>query len=113
MLRSLVGSEMCIRDRGQKEASYSQDGATWLRSTDYGDDKDRVLVKSDGEFTYLTPDVAYHREKFSRADWLINVWGADHHGYIARMKAAMESLGHDPEQLTVAITQLVKLVRSG
>ena len=105
--------EQTMKDLGEKEASYSQDGATWLRSTDYGDDKDRVLVKSDGEFTYLTPDVTYHREKFSRADWLINVWGADHHGYIARMKAAMEALGHDPEQLTVAITQLVKLVRSG
>ncbi|MEC8985522.1 MAG: arginine--tRNA ligase [Actinomycetota bacterium] len=114
--RSMVESgaiEQTMKDLGEKEASYSQDGATWLRSTDYGDDKDRVLVKSDGEFTYLTPDVTYHREKFSRADWLINVWGADHHGYIARMKAAMEALGHDPEQLTVAITQLVKLVRSG
>jgi diaminopimelate decarboxylase len=75
-----------LRDRG---VVYEADGATWLRSSDYGDDKDRVLVKSDGEYTYLLPDIAYHRDKFSRSDRLINIWGADHHGYIARMKAAM------------------------
>ena len=102
-----------IEELGEKEASYERDGAKWLKSSEYGDDKDRVLVKSDGEFTYLTPDVAYHRNKFTRSDWLINVWGADHHGYIARMKAAMQALGHDPEQLTVTVTQLVKLVRGG
>ena len=105
--------ERTMADLENNNASYLKDGATWLKSTDYGDDKDRVLVKSDGEFTYLTPDVAYHRDKFSRADWLINVWGADHHGYIARMKAAMEALGHDAKQLTVTITQLVKLIRGG
>ena len=114
--RSMVDSgaiERTMADLENNNASYLEDGATWLKSTDYGDDKDRVLVKSDGEFTYLTPDVAYHRDKFSRADWLINVWGADHHGYIARMKAAMEALGHDAKQLTVTITQLVKLIRGG
>ena len=113
---SLVDSDAIdhtIRALEEKEATYEKDGAKWLKSTDYGDDKDRVLVKSDGEYTYLTPDAAYHRDKFSRSDWLINIWGADHHGYIARMKAAMEALGHDPEQLTVTITQLVKLVRGG
>ena len=93
--------------------AYEQDGATWLRSTEFGDDKDRVLVKSDGEFTYLMPDIAYHREKFARADLLINVWGADHHGYVARMKAAMAALGHDPDQLEVAIVQMVDLLKNG
>ncbi len=90
------------------------DGAVWLRSTQFGDDKDRVLVKSDGSFTYLLPDIAYHRDKFARGfDLLINVWGADHHGYINRMKAAIEALGHSPDQLEIAITQLVKLVSDG
>ncbi|HRW38764.1 MAG TPA: arginine--tRNA ligase [Aquihabitans sp.] len=94
-------------------AAYEQDGATWLRSTDHGDDKDRVLVKSDGEYTYLLPDIAYHRDKFTRADRLINVWGADHHGYIVRIKAAMASLGLDPERLEIEITQLVDLLKDG
>jgi len=90
------------------------DGAVWLRSTDFGDDKDRVLVKADGEFTYLLPDIAYHRNKFARDfSLLINVWGADHHGYVARMKAAVQSLGHDPDDLEVVITQLVRLERNG
>ncbi len=114
--RSMVDSgaiDRTIEELKEKEASYEKDGAKWLKSSEYGDDKDRVLVKSDGEFTYLTPDVAYHRNKFTRSDWLINVWGADHHGYIARMKAAMQALGHDSEQLTVTVTQLVKLVRGG
>jgi arginyl-tRNA synthetase len=92
---------------------YEDDGATWLRSTEYGDDKDRVLVKSDGELTYLAPDIAYHRDKFSRAERLINVWGADHHGYVPRMKAAMQALGHDPGELEVQIVQLVKLLKNG
>jgi len=93
--------------------SYQEDGATWLRTTDVGDDKDRVLVRSSGDVTYLTPDIAYHRDKFSRADRLINVWGADHHGYIVRMKAAMQFLGNDPEDLEIIVTQLVDLVRDG
>jgi len=85
----------------------------WLRSSDYGDDKDRVLVKSDGEYTYLLPDVAYHRDKFARAPRLVNVWGADHHGYVARVHAAMAALGHQPVDLEVAITQMVGLQRAG
>jgi arginyl-tRNA synthetase len=93
--------------------AYEQDGATWLRSTDHGDDKDRVLVKGDGEYTYLLPDIAYHRDKFSRADRLIDVWGADHHGYVVRMKAAMAALGHDPAKLEVEITQMVDLLKDG
>ena len=105
--------ERTIDDLEQRQISYDEGGAKWLKSTDYDDDKDRVLIKSDGELTYLTPDIAYHRDKFSRSEWLINVWGADHHGYIARMKAAMSALGHDPDLLTITITQLVKLVRGG
>jgi arginyl-tRNA synthetase len=99
-----------LADRG---ATYEADGALWLRSSDHGDDKDRVLVKSDGEYTYLLPDIAYHRDKFSRSDRLINVWGADHHGYIARMRAAMALLGEDPDALEVAIVQLVDLLKDG
>src|SRR5690606_38276022 len=89
------------------------DGATWLRSSDFGDDKDRVLVKSVGELTYMAPDIAYHRDKFSRAERLINVWGADHHGYVPRMKAAVQALGHDPDELEVSIVQLVDLLKDG
>ena len=86
----------------------------WLRSTDHGDDKDRVLVRSNGEFTYLLPDIAYHRDKFARGfDRLIDVWGADHHGYVARMKAAVAALGHSPDEVEPVITQLVRLVREG
>ena len=100
-----------LRDRG---VVYDLDGAVWLRSTDYGDDKDRVLVKSDGEYTYLLPDIAYHRDKFARGfDLLIDVWGADHHGYVPRMKAAMQALGHDPAELECAIIQLVNLLKGG
>jgi arginyl-tRNA synthetase len=90
------------------------DGAIWQRSTDFGDDQDRVLLKSDGTYPYLTPDIAYHRDKFARGfDLLIDVWGADHHGYVARMRAALQALGHDPSSFEVAITQLVKLERDG
>jgi len=94
-------------------AVYEEDGAVWLRSSDHGDDKDRVLVKGDGQPTYLMPDVAYHRDKFGRADRLVNVFGADHHGYVARMHAAMALLGHDRSDLEIVITQLVNLQRDG
>ncbi len=100
-------------DLAARGVTFEADGARWLRSTDFGDDKDRVLVKSDGEFTYVLPDIAYHRDKFSRADRLVNVWGSDHHGYVPRMKAAMQALGHDPAELDCAITQLVRLERDG
>jgi arginyl-tRNA synthetase len=100
-----------LRDRGH---AYDGDGATWLRSTDFGDDKDRPLVKSDGEPTYLLPDIAYHREKLARGfDLLIDVWGADHHGYTTRMKGAIQALGHDPAVLEVPIVQIVRLERDG
>ncbi|MFL6557774.1 MAG: arginine--tRNA ligase, partial [Bacillus sp. (in: firmicutes)] len=93
---------------------YEEDGATWLRSTEFGDDKDRVLIKQDGSYTYLTPDIAYHKDKFGRGfEKLINIWGADHHGYIPRMKAAMQALGYDREALEVEIIQLVHLYKDG
>jgi arginyl-tRNA synthetase len=106
--------EQTLDDLRARGVVYDADGAVWLRSTDFGDDKDRVLVKSDGEFTYLLPDIAYHRDKFARGwDVLIDVLGADHHGYVPRMKAAAQSLGHDPADLEYVITQLVRLERSG
>ncbi len=106
--------ERTLADLRERGVVYEADGAVWLRSTDYGDDKDRVLVKSDGEYTYLLPDIAYHRDKFARGhDLLINVWGADHHGYVPRMKAAVQALGHDPSDLEVVITQLVRLEKDG
>ena len=93
---------------------YEEDGATWLRSTDLGDDKDRVLIKQDGTYTYLTPDIAYHKDKLGRGfEKLINIWGADHHGYIPRMKAAIQALGYDREALEVEIIQLVHLYKDG
>jgi arginyl-tRNA synthetase len=114
--RSLIDSgavEATIGDLKSRDMAYEHDGALWLRSTAFGDDKDRVLIKSDGEFTYLLPDIAYHRDKLSRADLLIDVWGADHHGYVPRMQAAIQALGHEPGELQVELTQLVKLVRGG
>ena len=93
---------------------YEEDGATWLRSTDFGDDKNRVLIKQDGSYTYLTPDIAYHKDKLGRGfEKLINIWGADHHGYIPRMKAAIQALGYDREALEVEIIQLVHLYKNG
>ncbi|MCL2559724.1 MAG: arginine--tRNA ligase [Turicibacter sp.] len=93
---------------------YEQDGAKWLRSTDFGDDKDRVLKKSDGTFTYLTPDIANHIEKIRRGfDQLVNLWGADHHGYIPRMKAGLQALGHAENLLEVDIVQMVRLIKDG
>lgn len=93
---------------------FEEDGAIWFRSTTFGDDKDRVLVKSDGSYTYLTPDIAYHEDKLQRGfDQLINIWGADHHGYIPRMKAAIEALGYDRDKLEVEVIQMVNLLRNG
>ncbi len=100
-----------LRDRGHV---YEADGATWFRTTEFGDDLDRVLVKSDGTTTYIAPDVAYHHDKFARGfDLLINVWGPDHHGYQARMHAALAALGYDPERLELIIMQNVAVVRGG
>ncbi len=97
----------------QQGHTYRDDGALWLRTTDFGDDKDRVLVRSSGEHTYFASDIAYHQDKRERGFELqIDVWGADHHGYILRMKAAYAALGGDPDQLELLIMQLVHLVRS-
>ncbi len=93
---------------------YSQDGAEWFRSTEFGDDKDRTVIKSDGELTYFASDIAYHRNKFERKfNKLIDVWGADHHGYVPRLKAAVQGLGYDPSILHVVLVQMVQLTRGG
>ena len=100
-----------LRSRG---LIYAQDGAEWFRSTEFGDDKDRTVIKSDGELTYFASDIAYHRNKFERRfNKLINVWGADHHGYVPRLKAAMQGLGYDPSILQVVLVQMVQLTRGG
>jgi arginyl-tRNA synthetase len=115
--RSLVESgavEATLADLRARGAAYDADGAVWLRTTDFGDDKDRVLVKSDGEPTYLLPDLAYHRDKYARGhELLIDIWGADHHGYVARLKAGVQALGHAPEDVELILGQLVTLVRGG
>lgn len=92
---------------------YENEGATWFKSSEFGDDQDRVIKKADGANTYLTADIAYHMNKLSRSDELINIWGADHHGYIARIKAAIEALGGNPDALTVLLGQLVNIVQNG
>jgi arginyl-tRNA synthetase len=115
-------SERALRERGEPERAiealrargilYEQEGALWFRSTAFGDDKDRVLVKSDGEITYFLPDIAYHQDKFARGfEQVIDLWGPDHHGYVARMQAAMQALGHPPDALRILIVQLVRLMR--
>jgi arginyl-tRNA synthetase len=94
--------------------TYESDGALWLKTTGFGDDKDRVLRKSDGTLTYLAPDIAYHVDKHDRGfDRVVDVWGADHHGYIPRMRAALGALGYPPEFFDVALVQLVKVTRGG
>ncbi|MDR3559957.1 MAG: arginine--tRNA ligase [Negativicutes bacterium] len=93
---------------------YEKDGALWLKSTTYGDDKDRVVIRDNGVPTYLAADIAYHRDKFQRGfDRVINIWGADHHGYISRVKAAIAALGYDAERLEVLILQMVNLFQQG
>ncbi|WP_027408058.1 arginine--tRNA ligase [Anoxybacteroides tepidamans] len=106
--------EKALQALREKGHIYEQDGATWFRSTAFGDDKDRVLIKQDGSYTYLLPDIAYHQDKLQRGfTKLINIWGADHHGYIPRMRAAIEALGYDPNVLEVEIIQLVSLYQNG
>ena len=98
----------------KKGLIYEAEGAAWFKSTQFGDDKDRVVRKSDGSYTYLAPDIAYHEDKFRRGfEELINIWGPDHHGYIPRMKAAVQALGKDKEALSVIIVQLATLFRQG
>ncbi len=93
---------------------YDKDGALWFRSTDFGDDKDRVVIRENGEPTYFASDIAYHHDKYQRGfNTLINIWGADHHGYIPRMKAVVQALGHDKDSLKVLLVQMVSLLRNG
>lgn len=106
--------EATLKDLAAGNLTFESDGALWLRTTDFGDDKDRVLRKSDGSYTYLVPDIAYHRDKHERGFALIiDVWGADHHGYIPRMRASLAALGYPPDFFEVAMVQLVKVVRGG
>ena len=117
-------SEQAIRDAGKVEEAlqlldekgytYRKDGALWFTTTKFGDDKDRVLQKTDGSYTYLVPDIAYHNDKFKRGfDVLVDFFGADHHGYIPRLKGSMTALGHDASKLHVDIIQMVRLVSNG
>jgi arginyl-tRNA synthetase len=106
--------ESALEELKKRGVVFEKDGAVWLRSTDYGDDLDRVLIKSDKNYTYLTPDIAYHHEKYGRGfGEIINILGPDHHGYIARLKASQTALGHDPDKLHVLIAQLVTLYEGG
>lgn len=115
-------SEKAIKDRGDielvleklKPYCYTKDNALWLNTTKDGDDKDRVLIKSDGSNTYLLPDIAYHNDKFNRGfDLLVNIFGADHHGYVTRLKSSQKDLGHNDNNLNVVLVQMVKLFKNG
>jgi arginyl-tRNA synthetase len=119
-----VSSEQAIYDAGrvnraidllaERGLTYEAEGALWLRTTQFGDDKDRVLRKGDGSLTYLVPDIAYHIDKHDRGfDRAIDVWGADHHGYIPRMRAVLLALGYPPDFFGVELVQLVKVMREG
>ena len=106
--------DKCFNELKEKGELYEQDGAIWFKTTKYGDDQDRVLKKADGTNTYLTADIAYHMDKLDRGfDRLINIWGADHHGYVARVKASIEALGGDPNKLEILLGQLVNLIING
>ena len=104
----------CLKMMEEKNLTYEKDGALWFKSTEYGDDKDRVLRKSDGTYSYMTPDIANHVYKIERGyNKLIDLWGADHHGYIPRMKAALKALGYAEDTLNVDIIQMVRMVENG
>ncbi len=106
--------EECVNKLKASGKIYQKDGADWFKSSDYGDDQDRVIKKADGSNTYLTADIAYHIDKLQRGfDRMINIWGADHHGYVARVKASIEALGYNPDKLEVLLGQLVNLVVNG
>ncbi|EKE02449.1 MAG: hypothetical protein ACD_20C00383G0001 [uncultured bacterium] len=106
--------EKTIETLKSRDELYNKEDALWFKSSQYGDDQDRVIIKSDGSYTYLTADIAYHYDKLKRGyDKLINIWGADHHGYVARIKAAIEALGDDSNKLEVLLGQLVNLIISG
>lgn len=104
----------CVQKLRNSGKIYEKEGAVWFKSSDYGDDQDRVIKKADGSNTYLTADIAYHVDKLERGfDRMINIWGADHHGYVARVKASIKALGYNPNKLEVLLGQLVNLVING
>lgn len=117
-------SEQSLHDSGEVQETidilnergylYEQDGALWFKATEFGAEKDEVVVRSNGIPTYFAADIAYHRNKFERGfQWVINLWGADHHGHVSRMKGAMKALGYDPDRLQVVLMQLVRLFQGG
>jgi len=107
-------SEICITKLKDGKKLYEKDGALWFKTTAYGDEKDRVVVRDNGNHTYFASDIAYHLEKFERGyDKIINVWGADHHGYIPRVKASIEALGYKPNKLEILLVQFANLYRGG
>ncbi|MGI5911321.1 MAG: arginine--tRNA ligase [Syntrophomonadaceae bacterium] len=106
--------EEVINTLKEKKYVYEKEGALWFKSILFGDEKDEVIMRANGVPTYFAADIAYHQNKFERGfDWVINIWGADHHGHIVRMKGAMEALGYDPEKLDILLMQLVRLYRGG
>lgn len=106
--------DKALEQMRQRGYIFEEDGATWLRTTEFGDDKDRVLIKKDGSYTYFLPDIAYHYDKIERGyDTLINLFGADHHGYINRLKASLETLGVDSKRLEIQVMQMVRLLQDG
>lgn len=106
--------EEVVAELKEKNLLFTEEDALWFRSSSFGDEKDRVVVKNDGSRTYLASDILYHEDKFRRGfEQVINLWGADHHGYVPRMKAVVEALGHAPEDLAVRLIQLVSLTRGG
>ncbi len=117
-------SEQCLFDEGKVERAishlkergylYESEGALWFKTTEFGDDKDRVVVRGNGVTTYFASDIAYHREKYEQGfDLVVDVWGADHHGYVPRLKAVVQGLGRNPDDLRIVLVQLVALLRNG
>ncbi|MBW1739805.1 MAG: arginine--tRNA ligase [Deltaproteobacteria bacterium] len=106
--------EAVIQDLKSQDIIYEHDGALWFRTTDFGDEKDRVVVRANGTTTYFAPDIAYHKDKFERKfDCIINIWGADHHGYVPRISASIQAMGYDKAQCRIVLVQLVNLLRGG
>lgn len=107
----VAGAISFLKDKG---FMYEQDGALWFRSTDFTDDKDRVVIKADGEYTYFAPDIAYHKDKLDRGyDTIVDIWGADHHGYIPRIESVMRAFGYDSSRFRVILVQMVNLLKHG
>jgi arginyl-tRNA synthetase len=115
---SLLGTDSkisaAVQQLDTKSLIDSRDGNIWFKSSDFGDDKDRVLIRADGRQTYFASDVAYHKDKLDRGfDEIINIWGSDHHGYIKRVEASLEGLGYDKNKLSVKLVQFANLIKGG